>query len=146
MTTKPKAKPTAKKKATKPKRSTPIPQQRGDQLLNVTVSNLLDLARTRAGRKKVPFELTKEDVRLLASSRHCPVTGLAFVLGASREGNRPHPLAPSLDRIDPARGYVRGNVRLTSWWANCARNNMTDEQFSIMVNAAYHQLRNAIFQ
>lgn len=41
----------------------------------------------------------------------CDVTGLAFDM-SRREGGWQNPLAPSIDRIDPQKGYSQGNVQV----------------------------------
>jgi hypothetical protein len=40
----------------------------------------------------------------------------------------PRPASPSLDRIDNALGYVKGNVRIISFRANALRSNATLEE------------------
>ena len=114
--------------------------------LQATCAQLIDMAKARAKRKRVPFSLTQVDVPLLTTARMCPVTGLPFVLGTVRADNRPHPMSPSLDRIEASKGYVRGNVRLTSWWANSARNSLTDAQFAVFVEAAFRTRQSAALQ
>lgn len=111
--------------------------------LHTYVASLIDLAKQRAKRKRVPFNLTYAHIPQLAASRLCPVTGLPYVLGVAKDGNRPHPLAPSIDRREAHKGYVADNVRLTSWWANSARNSMSDEQFGVMVEAAFRTRQSA---
>ncbi len=77
---------------------------------------LLHRAKSRASAKGLPFDLT---VSALHWPSHCPVLGieLAYVRGAGkRRGGRPD--SPSLDRLDPARGYTVDNVRVISWRAN----------------------------
>ena len=41
-----------------------------------------------------------------------------------------HPLAPSIDRLDNNKGYVPGNVVITTRFANCGRRNTKDKFFS----------------
>ena len=41
-----------------------------------------------------------------------------------------HPLAPSVDRLDNAKGYIRGNVVITTRFANCGRRNADAKFFS----------------
>lgn len=50
----------------------------------------------------------------------CAVTGIEFDLSLTR--GRAHPYAASVDRIDCARGYAPGNVRLVLLIANVAMN------------------------
>ena len=37
--------------------------------------------------------------------------------------------AVSVDRIDSDRGYVKGNIHLTTWWANLMKNDLTLDDF-----------------
>ena len=56
---------------------------------------------------------------------------LKMVLGngiASR-----NPSQPSPDKIDPSKGYVKGNIRVISWRANNLRCNGTLEEFEALV-------------
>ena len=68
------------------------------------------------------------------------------MLGVVKDASRPHPLSPSLDRIDPTRGYVRDNVRLVAWGANSARNNLSDAQFAVMIEATHRIIQSAALQ
>lgn len=68
----------------------------------------------------------------------CPLTGLRLTF--SRGSGRVWTNA-SIDRIDPSKGYDQGNVRLVTYWANVARNSLTDEDFYYFCNlvAARHR-------
>jgi hypothetical protein len=78
-------------------------------------------ARDNARAKVRAFDLTVHDVRdlLCESNGRCSVTGAPFSLEPNSR-RRKNPWAPSLDRIDAARGYVRGNVRVVCLAANIA--------------------------
>lgn len=52
----------------------------------------------------------------------CAVSGLPFRADVIGNGRAKRPFAPSLDRIDPARGYQPDNVRLVCVIANFAMN------------------------
>lgn len=39
---------------------------------------------------------------------------------------------PSIDRIDCTKGYIKGNVRIVSWWANRLKSNLTLEQIEAL--------------
>jgi len=79
-------------------------------------------ARRRAAEKGWDFNLTIEDVRIPDA---CPIFGKPFVFGL---GSGKSDWSPSLDRIDNARGYVRGNVIVVSELANRIKNNATVAQ------------------
>lgn len=70
-------------------------------------------ARYRAKRDGVEFSVTREDVRV---PDLCPVFGtpLAPAKGSVAGG----PNSPSIDRLDPSKGYTPDNTRVISWRAN----------------------------
>lgn len=78
-------------------------------------------ARARARMRGIQFDLQLAD---LGSPTHCAVTGIEFNMTRSfRQGNI---FVPSLDRIDPTLGYVRGNVRVVCHGYNLAKHTGTD--------------------
>lgn len=82
-------------------------------------------AKARAIEKNVPYSLTEKWVANKIRRGFCEATGIPFVLdGASK-----HKYAPSLDRIDPKRGYVPSNVRVTIWRFNESRMDSPDHEF-----------------
>lgn len=68
--------------------------------------------RNRAKTLGLPFDLTLEDCTVPTI---CPVLGIEL---GYRKGQGYHPATPSMDRIIPSKGYVKGNVRVISWKAN----------------------------
>lgn len=78
------------------------------------IYRMVEHARTRSRKKKVPFGLTIAMVRELFArcKGYCEVTGHALQDSG--------PFRPSLDRIDCAAGYVMGNVRVVCWITNTA--------------------------
>jgi len=81
--------------------------------------------RTRATKKGLPFDLTCEHLESIWTER-CPVTGRKFVIGCSID-------APSIDRIVPEKGYVRGNVVWISRRANTIKNDASLEDLEMIV-------------
>ena len=67
-------------------------------------------ARKRAKERGLEFSLTPEDVPVPS---HCPVLGIPMTFGSKDWNN-----SPSLDRIDPKKGYTPDNVRVISFRAN----------------------------
>lgn len=78
---------------------------------------LLQGAKSRAKQKGVPFDLTRDDIFI---PTHCPVLGIPM---ASGRGNGPIANSPTIDRIVPELGYVRGNVAVISHRANTIKQN-----------------------
>lgn len=77
-----------------------------------------DIAR-RAVKKGLEFTLTKEWIKSRLAA--CAVTNVPLLL--VRDGsNKTNPLAPSVDRKDPAKGYTTENCQVVCWMYNAARN------------------------
>lgn len=83
---------------------------------------MLYSARYRAKKAGLEFNLSSADIVIPVI---CPVLGLTLDFAAKK---RPSDSSPSLDRIKPARGYVKGNVRVISWRANWLKNNATPRE------------------
>lgn len=71
---------------------------------------LLERARSRARRGNHQFDLDRNDIFVPTI---CPAVAIPITVGEERA-----PGSPSLDRVDPELGYVRGNVRVVSDRAN----------------------------
>lgn len=97
-------------------RSTPNGQIRG----------LVIRAKGRARNRGIPFDLDVSD--LLPIPEVCPVLGIPLVFQAKRMGRN----SPSLDRLRPELGYVRGNVRVISQRANGLKSDASaDELYAV---------------
>lgn len=72
----------------------------------------------RCRLENIPFNIDATDCVV---PEKCPVLGLELKVG----GGRNCPTSPSLDKIIPALGYVKGNVRVISWRANELKGNAT---------------------
>lgn len=79
-------------------------------------------AKKRAKEVGVDFNLTEEDIKF---PKICPALGIPVKLeqidGPRKRTNN----TPSLDRIIPELGYVKGNVEMISWRANRLKNDAT---------------------
>ncbi len=73
--------------------------------------------RLKAQKLGIKFDMRPEDIQIPTM---CPFTLLPFIFGAY------NPQSPSVDRIKPDQGYVRGNVRVISLRANIAKSDITD--------------------
>jgi hypothetical protein len=78
---------------------------------------LWERARRRARESGLRFSIKREDI---AVPSVCPALGIRITIGKRRSNN-----SPSLDRIIPSRGYVRGNVRVISDRANRLKSDLT---------------------
>lgn len=71
-------------------------------------------AKNRAAKKGLPFDISVAYVESLQTDE-CPVFGTKF----QWMGNgKIKPTSPSLDRIDPSKGYIEGNLVIISSKAN----------------------------
>lgn len=72
-------------------------------------------AKIRAKKVGVPFSLTVDDVLgVWPPDNLCPIFGTQFEQG---QGNA-LPVSPTLDKINPSLGYVKGNIAIISYRAN----------------------------
>lgn len=69
-------------------------------------------AKRRAKVKNLPFDLSIEDIII---PEYCPILNIKLVVG---KGSTANPDSPTLDKIIPALGYVKGNVQVISRRAN----------------------------
>jgi hypothetical protein len=76
----------------------------------------------------IPFDLELEDFEI---PKRCPVLGIPLVVNRQR-GRRPDGI-PSVDRIDPTKGYVKGNVKIISERANRLKQDASLEELEALV-------------
>jgi hypothetical protein len=84
--------------------------------------SLLKSARYRAKKENLPFNLELEDIYI---PKYCPYINIPLAVGG---GGKPSPNSPSLDRIDPTLGYIKGNVIAVSFKANAMKQNATPQE------------------
>lgn len=80
-------------------------------------------AKKRAKDENVDFNITEED---LIVPEYCPYLGIKLESSQPRGSSRR--FVASLDRVDPTKGYVKGNIEVISHLANTMKNNATPEQ------------------
>jgi hypothetical protein len=89
-----------------------------------TPSYLLRVAKQRAKKKDILFDITLEDIVL---PTHCPILGIPLEVNIDA-GKGGKDSSYSLDRIDNSLGYVKGNVRVISHKANSMKHSATKEE------------------
>ena len=85
----------------------------------------LGRTRSRARDNKIPFNINIEHLESIATDS-CPILGTDFDWGLDGKGNGK--ARPSLDKIIPELGYVKGNVAFISTWANTIKNDATEKE------------------
>lgn len=83
-------------------------------------------ARVRAKKKNIPFNLELSDVVIPS---FCPLLEIPIRKSKSALSSN----SPTLDRIIPAVGYVKGNVRVISHKANTSKSNLTIKEMELLL-------------
>jgi hypothetical protein len=89
------------------------------------IEGVLKAIYVRAKRKGIPCNLEHQDVNI---PDVCPVLGIPLRWGNGLTDN-----TPSVDRMIPDLGYVKGNCRVISMKANRLKSNASVEQFKAIV-------------
>ena len=93
-------------------------------------SRMLTAARKRAKEKGIPINITENDIII---PDICPILGIplerAVGMGSGLRGQN----SPSLDRIIPELGYVKGNVWVISIRANILKRDATLAELQLLV-------------
>lgn len=99
---------------------------------------LLASAKVRAKTRGLPFTIDLSDIVI---PERCPILGMPLDksapgrVGVGRHGGgAPRDNAPSLDRINPKLGYVRGNVHVISWRANSLKKDGTAAEMQLIAD------------
>jgi len=90
--------------------------------------HILYYLKLRARRKGVPFNLEETDI---VFPDFCPVLGIKLDRNIGRYG--PKDSSPTVDRIKPELGYVKGNIRVISDKANRIKNNASIEEVELVL-------------
>lgn len=87
-------------------------------------------ARRRSKKRGWDFDLEASDVVI---PEVCPVLGIPLFRGYAEGKRTPGPNSPSLDRVNPILGYVKGNVRVISWKANRIKTDATAQELELVL-------------
>jgi hypothetical protein len=88
---------------------------------------LYDNAKQRAKKSNIEFTLTKDDIDIPDT---CPVFGFPL----KREGRETWMYAPSIDRIDNTKGYIKENIIIVSRRANILKKDATLDELRKLAN------------
>jgi hypothetical protein len=95
----------------------------------IKIRTLLSVAKARAKLKGLPFDISIFDIEI---PTHCPLLGIKLTYAASGHNNAADGV--SLDRIEPEKGYVAGNVWVISHRANRIKNDATAEELRMIAD------------
>ena len=88
------------------------------------LTRFLSKTKERAAAQNLPHDIDLDYLTSIATDS-CPVFGTPFVWG---QGNGAHPYRPSVDRIIPELGYVKGNLAFISLKANTIKQDVTEKE------------------
>jgi hypothetical protein len=95
-------------------------KRRSYREINIS-SQLWKNAKQRSKKSGLPFNLTPADIVVPS---HCPVLGIPLSMGSGHVSAG----SPTIDRIIPLVGYVKGNIRIISHRANMLKSDCTDSE------------------
>lgn len=103
------------------------------------INGLLSSARLRANKSRLEYSLTAEWLlgKFESQDMRCELTMIPFIIEPARDDGRRsyQPFSPSLDRIDPKKGYTADNTRLVCTAINIALNQFGDDVFAEIATA-----------
>jgi uncharacterized Zn finger protein (UPF0148 family) len=103
-------------------------QQQNERRQSHPEESLFQSARQRARRDAVEFAITVRDILIPPC---CPVLGIPLERRVGAKG--PQDSSPSIDRLDPAKGYTRENIAVISIRANRIKNDANIEDLERVV-------------
>lgn len=103
---------------------------------------IISLIKSRAKKNNIDFNLDESDIVIPSK---CPVLNIDIHKEHRGKGGKkgPQSNSPSVDRIDNAKGYVKGNIQIISIKANVMKNSASPEellQFAFWVILTYGHL------
>jgi hypothetical protein len=91
------------------------------------INYILTRTRCRAKKLGLPFNITHEDIVI---PKRCPIFGYELKISEGQQAD----CSPSIDRIIPELGYVKGNIQIISWRANDLKKNATIDELKKLVS------------
>lgn len=93
------------------------------------------MAKNRAKMKNLEYDIDGDYLYSLwiEGNGCCALTGQSFDLTKWGGKGQVNPQAPSVDRIEPKLGYVKGNVRLITYHMNIALSDFGTDEFERLI-------------
>lgn len=95
-------------------------------------------AKGRARKNNISFDLEFSDI---VYPKVCPILSIPIERNAGHKSYSGR--SPSLDRIDPKKGYTKGNVQVISQKANVMKNDATPEELILFADWVYRTYKSA---
>lgn len=93
------------------------------------------MLKARCRAKRIPFNLTLSDIRTIYRRNTCAYTGVNLIINASADNTRLGNEA-TFDRIEPSKGYVKGNVVLCAHDVNLRKGNLSLDEMRNIIKVA----------
>lgn len=87
--------------------------------------------KSQAKLKGIPFNLTFEEFLEMLSPMKCSVTGKSLEFKEDKH----YPWKPSIDQVEPGKGYTPENTRVVCWIFNRAKHIGSDQEVLEMAEA-----------
>ncbi len=94
-------------------------EYKNKNLTTIMVKNAL----YRSKKKGLEHNITADDIII---PEKCPALGIVL---ERKEQSKSIAFSPSLDRLDPAKGYIKDNINIISMRANTLKSDATFEEF-----------------
>lgn len=91
------------------------------------VNIMLSTVKTRAKKRGLEFNLELDDIVI---PEYCPILGIKLGIKVPYSGTKhaPQHNSPSVDRLNPEKGYTKDNIVVCSYRANMLKSNATKEE------------------
>lgn len=99
-------------------------------------------AKARAEKRGLEFTLTREWVQQKVDAGFCEVSGIPFSISDGHAYRRPHDFSPSIDKIDPKKGYTPENCQMVVWIYNRAKGDTSHENLMSLAKALVVRFNN----
>lgn len=99
------------------------------------ITGIMSNIKSRCKRDGIPFDITETDVPI---PERCPLLNIPLKRGVKGDYDG----SPTVDRIIPELGYIKGNVRVISMMANRMKSNATLEQLEEFYKNIFDYMKN----
>lgn len=96
------------------------------------LERLVSTTKSRALKSNIPFNIEPSDIVI---PEKCPYLGITLFHGAGKLTDN----SPSLDKIIPELGYIKGNIQVLSHKANAMKRNASIEELLAFSHAILNQ-------
>jgi len=104
-----------------------------DKTCSNKLKNMLSGAKSRAKKRNIEFDINLRDLEK-AFVDTCPILGIQLNWGSHRKRSEN---SPSIERIDPSKGYIKDNVTIISWRANRIKKDASMEELLAVLDKGF---------